>query len=203
MNKKVSLIAALGLVLSFLGTVAIAQSTNRKIAIIIEEPSQKLSDFSLDDCLYKNLTMDMGLSIIVPKEDSTLPEVPNNRFDLQRLIEWGHEVTCRYILYLRVEDHKIVTRKKTSIPFILSRYIVEGQIDGSYCLIDLNRNKVVDTWDLKTRKTGARQWQPLEDYPDDPDLHIPAPRKMALLKELEEKAVEEIVASIQLHLKGR
>ena len=203
MNKKVSLIAVLGLVLSLLGPVVSAQSTNRKIAIIIEEPSQKLSDFSLDDRLYKNLTMDMGLSIIVLHEDSTLPDVPNHRFDMERLIEWGHEVTCRYILYLQVEDRKIVTRKKTSIPFILSRYVVEGQIDGTYCLIDLNRNKVIDTWDLKTRKTGARQWQPLEDYPDDPDLFIPAPRKMALLKELEEKAVEEIVASIQPHLKGR
>lgn len=203
MKRKVSLIAAIGLVLLLLGSVVAAQSTNRKIAIIVEEPSQKLIDFSLDDRLYKNLTMRPGLSIIVPHEDSTLPTAPNHRFDVERLIEWGREASCRYILYLQIEDRKIVTRKKTSIPFILSRYIVEGQLDGTYCLIDLNRNKVVNTWDLKTRKTGARQWQPLEDNPDDPDLFITAPRKMALLKELEEKAVKQIVASIQSYLKGR
>lgn len=180
-----------------------AQNSQRAITVVLEQPDRQFTEFGLISQLYSRLTMQAGLRVIVPGEDSAMPAAPDRRFDLDRLLEWGREVQSRYIIYLQIDDRDIVTRKRTSIPYILSRYIVEGQVNGSYCLIDLNRNKVVGTWELKTRLPGPRQWQVAEDYPDDPDLHVSAPKKIAFMKKLEDRAALEIIEQIRLHLKGR
>ena len=191
------------LILICLSSFVSAQTSRRTISVVFEEPHKHFADFTLVDRLNNHLLINEGLDVIIPEDDSLLPAKPNHRFNLDRLIEWGQEVGSRYVIYLQIEDRKIVRRKRTSIPFVLNRYIVEGQIDGVYSLIDLGRSKVVETWKLKTRLSGPRQWQVAEDYPDDPDLHMSAPRKIVFLKELEEKAVTEIVSNIQYHLKGR
>lgn len=189
--------------LILLSAAAMAQTDRRAISVILEHSDKSYIDFKLMEKLYNRLLIDNGLKVIIPADDSTLPAPPNHRFNLDRIIEWGQEVGSRYIIYLQIEDRKIVRRKRTSIPYILNRYIVEGQIDGRYSLIDLSRNKVVGTWDLRTRLAGPRQWQMAEDYPDDPDLHLSAPRKIQFYKALEELAVDEIIEQVQLHLKGR
>ncbi len=180
-----------------------AQSDQRAISVIMEDTGKELTDFSLMDRLYDHLLIKSGLRVVIPEDDSTLPPAPSHRFNLSRILEWGQEIGSRYVIYIQVHDRKIVRRKRTSIPFILSRYIVEGQIDGTFSLIDLNRSKVVGNWDLRTRLAGPRQWQVGEDYPDDPDLHLSAPRKIQFYKDLEDRAVSDIISQIQLHLKGR
>lgn len=186
-----------------LSAAGFAQTDRRAIAVILEHSDQSFIDFNLMNKLYDNLLIDNGLKVVIPEEDSTLPAPPNHRFDLDRILEWGQEVGARYVVYLKVEDRKIVRRKRKSIPYILNRYIVEGQIDGAYSLIDLNRSKVVGNWKLRTRLPGPQQWQVAEDYPNDPDLHLSAPKKIQFYKELEELAVTEIIEQIQHQLKGR
>lgn len=180
-----------------------AQTDRRAISVIMEHSDRSFLDFHLLDRLYDRLLIDNGLNVVIPDDDSTLPPPPNQRFNLDRIIEWGQEVGSRYVIYLQVEDRKIVRRKRTSIPYILNRYIVEGQIDGAYCLVDLNRSKVVGHWKLRTRLPGPRQWQVAEDYPDDPDLDISAPKKIQFYKDLEEQAVSEIIGQVELQLRGR
>ncbi|MCK5126298.1 MAG: hypothetical protein KAR42_08575 [candidate division Zixibacteria bacterium] len=202
MLKKTLILLAVLILIGLMST-AQAQTNRRTVSVIFEKPDTKFNDFTLLDKLYDRLLLQVGLQVIVLEDDSTIPKMPDNRFNLERLIEWGHEVGSRYIIYLQIEERRIVRRKRTSIPFLLSRYIVEGQVDGVYSLIDLNRSKVVGTWELKTRLTGPRQWQVAEDYPDDPNLHLSAPKKYKFMKKLEEKAAVEIINEIKLHLKGR
>jgi len=186
-----------------LGAPASAQNGRRSITVVYEETQGHIPDFTLNERLNNALTMDEGLQVLMPAEDSTLPPAPNNRFDMDRLLEWGREIGCRYIIYLQIDARKVETRKKRSIPFVLNRYVVEGRIYGTYSLIDLNRTKVVGTWTLKAKKGGPRQWQVGENYPDDPDLQLSAPRKLDFYRELEDLAVTEIVTEISRHSRGR
>jgi hypothetical protein len=180
-----------------------AQNGRRTVALIFEESGEHITDFTLVDRLSDKLMMKADLKVIIPEEDSSLPKTPTGRFNLERLLAWGQEVGSRYIIYLQVSSRRVETKKRMSIPFILSRYVVEGRIEGSYCLIDLNRSKVVGNWALEAKVNGPRQWQVAEDYPDDPDLMISAPRKVEFLNRLEDKAVKDIMMNVRQQLRGR
>jgi hypothetical protein len=191
------------LALICINALTFAQSDQRAISIILEKPKNDIYDLEIIDRLVEKLSMQSDLKVITSAEDSTLPVPPTERFNLEKLLEWGNECGSRYLVYLRLDNREIVTRKRTSIPYILNRYIVEGQVDGMFTFIDLNRGKIISTWTLKTRVSGPRQWQVAEDYPDDPDLHISAPQKIRFLRKLEDKAASEIVNEIRPHLRGR
>lgn len=181
-----------------------AQTIGKGIAVVLEEPRQKLPDLTLVTCLNTDLSLhETALPLVIPGQDTTLPAVPRSQFDLERLIAWGHEAGCRYILYLQIDRRAIAVRKQLGIPFVLNRYVVEGQVDGAYTLVDLLRCRVAGTWKLKTRLTGPRQWQVAENYADDPDLSLPAPEKILFLKKLEDKAAGEIMAIVHPHLRGK
>jgi hypothetical protein len=203
MNRKFKTI---GLVIGCLlvwAAVASAQSEGRTIAVVLEQPKQDIPDFSLVSRLNDAFSMYIGADVIVPAEDSALPHVPDHRFDLDRLVNWGREAGVRYILYLQIDSRRIVTAKRWSIPLLLSRYVVEGHIDGAYILVDTRFGKLVNTWNLETTVEGPQQWQITEDYKDDPDLHIPAPRKITFLRDLEDHAATQIIGDIVPHLRGR
>ncbi len=201
--KKVTRHLWLLILAGTLAAQAAAQGPVRTIAVVYQPPRQNIPDFYLVDKLLERLALQVELKVLRPEEDSTLPAAPNDRFDAERLAEWGREVGSRYVIYLRVDDRRITARKQPSIPWVLSRYVVEGHLLGIFSLIDLNRNKVIDTWELATRLTGPKQWQFARDYPGDPDLQMSAPRKLTFLDELEAKSVEEIFRTIRPHLRGR
>jgi hypothetical protein len=180
-----------------------AQYERRSIAVVLEEPKQHIPDFSLDDRLNDALSMYAGLNVIVAEADYASMEFPDKRFDLERLINWAREADLRYVIYVQIDYRRIVTSKKWSIPLILSRYVVEGQLVGAYSLIDTQRRKPVNTWNLDATVKGPQQWQVVDDYPDDPDLHISAPKKIAFLKRLEDLAAAQIIRSVVPNLKGR
>jgi hypothetical protein len=180
-----------------------AQNGQRSVTVILETSGRDIPNFSLVERFNSVLAMYANLRVIVPEEDSTLPPVPDNRFNLDRLVEWGRESGSRYIIYLQVDSRRIATQKQWSIPLILSRYVTRGILEGAYTLVDTQRKKLVDTWNLEAIKTGPRQWQVFEDYRDDPDLHIPASQKVVFLRELEDLAVARMIENIVPNLKGR
>lgn len=200
-NRRAYTVLALAVIV--LAGILAAQNGSRTITVILEQPQQAIEDFTLVKELDDRLAIRAGLDVMFPAEDSTLPPAPRTRFDLTRILEWGQEIGSRYVIYLQVNERRLATRKRTSIPYLLSRYVVEGRLDGVYSLVDLSRSKVIGTWDLRTRLAGPRQWQIAEDYPDDPDLHMPAPEKVIFFKRLEEKAADEIMDNIGRHVKGR
>ncbi|MFH1701037.1 MAG: hypothetical protein ABIE07_10665 [Candidatus Zixiibacteriota bacterium] len=201
MTPKILTALIMGILL--LNTIVFAQPDQRTLSVVLEKPKNDIYDLELIDRLVEKLSMQSNLKVIVSTEDSTLPIPPNERFDLDRLSEWGHECGSRYLVYLQLDNREIITRKRFSIPYILNRYIVEGQVDGTFSFLDLNRDKIINTWTLKTRISGPRQWQAGEDYPEDPDLHMSAPQKIRLMRKLEDKAASEIFAKIKPHLRGR
>lgn len=180
-----------------------AQNHSRTIAVILEHPRQHIPDFLLVERLIDRLARHNGLHVVVPDEDSTLPQTPELRYDLSRILEWGNEAGCRYIIYLQIDDRRIDLRKRVSIPFILSHYVVEGCLEGMYTLVDLRRGKAVLTRHLRTVISGPHKWQVIDDYPEDPDLHIPAPEKVQFLRRLEERAAQDIFEGILPHVKAR
>lgn len=180
-----------------------AQTDRRSIAVVLETPKQHIPDFSLVDRLNDALSMYAGLKVLIPYEDDSRPQPPDNRFDLESLIDWGKEMGVRYIIYLQVDKRLIATAKRWSIPLILSRYVVEGHLDGAYSLIDTRHQKRINVWNLEAELAGPQQWQIAEDYRDDPDLHIPAPQKMSFLQKLDDLAAAQIIRNIAPNLKGR
>ena len=179
-----------------------AQSDYKSVVVVLETPKQHIPDFTLIDRLNDVLAMYAGTTVILPGADDAV-QAPNQRFDLSQLVNWGRESGARYILYIQIDDRKIITAKRWSIPLILSRYVVEGHLDGAYSLIDTQRGKLIDTWNLEAVLTGPQQWQVTADYPDDPDLHIPAPRKITFLQKLEDLAAAQIIRNIVPNLRGR
>ncbi len=180
-----------------------AQGSRRTVAIVYQAPEQKLADFDLIQKLTEELTIKGDLTVIDFSRDSLLPAPPNDRFRLEELFQWGREIGTRYIIYVKIDQRRIASRKRRSIPLLLSRYIVEGQLTGNYILLDLNRNRLTASWELETTVTGPRQWQLAEDNPDDPTLLLSAPRKLQMFDKLEAKAVGEIFKNVRRHLKGR
>ncbi|MCP4568323.1 MAG: hypothetical protein GY841_12160 [FCB group bacterium] len=202
MKKTNKLLVSLLLVMIFSGAV-VAQVPSRNIAVVVDEVDQEIPDFTLADKLHQTLATDVGMAIMIPERDSTFPSPADFRYDVQRLFEWGRESGCRYILLLQIEDRRIATRKRTSIPFVLNRYVVEGRLKGVYRLLDLNRDKVVGSWKLQTRLNGPQQNQLGENYPGDPDLHLSAMGKMTLLDRLDRKAADEIMINIKSFVRGK
>lgn len=201
--KKINRSIILILLVALFSGAAAAQVPSRNIAVVVDEVAQEIPDFNLADKLHQSLATDVGLAIMIPERDSTFPAPADFRYDVQRLFEWGEESGCRYILLLHIEDRRIATRKRTSIPFVLNRYVVEGRIKGVYRLLDLNRGKVVGSWKLETRLNGPQQNQIGENYPGDPDLQLSAMGKMTLLDRLDRKAADEIMLNIKPFVRGR
>jgi len=179
------------------------QTSPGPVTVVMEQPRQHISDFTLLDRLNRFLVMRGGYDVILTDPDSTLTP-PADRFDPRGLLEWGNRTGCRYLIYLRIDDRLLERRKKTTIPFILNRYVVEGRLTGDFALLDMTRERVVGTWPLEAVVTGPQKWQINEDYPDDPDLNISAPQKILFLQKLEDVAVEEIMKVVDPYMyKGR
>jgi hypothetical protein len=195
-------LTVIALALGFSAAAISGQTVRRGIGVVYERPSAPLPDFSLVTLLDQRLAVANGLAVFVP-EDDTLAPAPNRRFDLDSLTAWGVKTGCRYVLYLRVDRRDIATRKQPSIPFILTRYVVEGRLTGMYMLIDVDKGRLVGKWPLQAKVTGPRRWQAADDYPDDPDLFLTAPRRLELLRTLEETAADNITATVLPHLRGR
>jgi hypothetical protein len=183
--------------------VVAAQPARRAIGIVCEKSAMPLPDFSLVTLLDQQLAVFNNLTVVAPGIDSGVPPAPDRRFNLDSLTAWGGQSGCRYVLYLQIARRGIDTRKQPSIPFLLSRYVVEGRLSGMYMLIDVEKARVIGKWPLQARVTGPRRWQAGDDYPDDPDLLMTAPHRLELLQALEEKAADNIMTTVQPHLRGR
>lgn len=179
------------------------QPARRAVGLVFEDRATTWPDFSLPELLNRRLATFNGLTVVSPDIDTQMVAAPDRRFQLDSVIAWGTRTGCRYVLYLQIDDRGIGPRKQTSIPFLLSRYVVEGRLSGTYLLVDVDKTRLVGRWDLRTRVTGPRRWQLADDYPDDPDLFVTAPRRLELLRTLEEKAADEIMATVQPHMRGR
>ncbi len=185
-----------------LATTAFGQNGHRTVMIVCDKPPALLPEISLVEQLQQRLALDAGLTIVIP-DLNRFPAPAGPSFDVDSLLARGRQAGCRYLLYLKIDDGGIATRKQTSIPFILSRYVVEGKLTGRYLLLDIDKGRQMGQWTLKTCTVGNRRWQVADDYPDDPDLFLSAPRKIALLKQVEERAADEITLTIQPYMKGR
>lgn len=202
MNRKVTY-GMMAVVVCLLAVGALAQNHTSEVAIVLERPRQEIPDFNLVDRLVDRLSRANGCRVLIPDEDTTLPASPDRRFDLQRLLAWGEETGCRYIIYLQIEDRRIETKKQISIPLLVSHYVVKGRLEGMCTLVDMQGGTIAMNEHIGTYITGPHQWQVFEDNRDDPDLHIPAPEKLWFFQRLEEKAAQEIFESVLPHLRGQ
>ncbi len=193
----------IGLMLLLLVAAVSGQPARRAIGIVCEKPAAPWPDFSLVTRLDQRLAIGNSLTVVAPGIDTMTIPAPDRRFNLDSLTAWGGKTGCRYVLYLQITRRGVDTRKQSSIPFLLSRYVVEGRLSGMYMLVDVEKARVIGKWSLQTRVTGPRRWQVADDYPDDPDLLMTAPHRLELLQTLEDKAADDIMAMVQPHLRGR
>lgn len=193
--------------LCLLGTLNVlptmAQTNGKSLAVVLEVRDQRLPDCRLMPALEDEFTVRQGVLVINDSAKNQGAQPPDRRYDFEQLLAWGREIGCRYIVYLSVDRRGIITRKKTSIPYLLNRYVVEGRIQGMYVLIDVARAKALGSWSLDTRLNGPKQWQVAENYIDDPDLFIPAPQRVRFMQSLDEQAAAEIAAAVEPHLRGK
>jgi len=200
MNKYIYLIVACFLLIV---ATAGAQNMPRTVTVILEQPRQHIPDLSLIEQINQLLAVRSDIRVLIPGRDSSVSFPPNDCLDVGRLSAWGKQAGCQYIVYLRIDSRDIATKKQLSIPFFLSRYKVEGRLEGSYSLIDVNRGKLFGPWELHARMNGPRQWQVGENYPDDPELLMAAPARIRFIHKLEEKAAGKIAVEVKSHMRGR
>jgi len=191
---------AAALAMAVIAAVTEAQNPPRTAGVICEQTTP-IPDFHLVERLERALQTQTGAKIMSPGRDTTA--LPGAGHDVELMLAWGQQTGCRYVVMLQIEERRLAARKQTSIPYLLSRYVVEGRLSGTYTLIDVIKGKVAGPWKLATRLTGPRRWQVADDYPDDPDLMISAPGKMTFLKNLEDKAVMEMMLQLQPRMRGR
>ena len=155
MQTKNCFILVACLVLILAAGVAAQRGSQRTVAVIAQPPRQHIPDFHLTDILCDALLMYGGLDVVYPGNDSNVPLVPDAKFNLKQLVAWGQEMGVRYIIYLQVNSRKIVREKSVSIPLILSRYVIEGRVDGTYILVDVQHGKQTATFNLDTDRKSV------------------------------------------------
>jgi hypothetical protein len=202
MSRRIAFGTVLALV-CFMAAGVSTQNHVKTIGVILEPPRQHIPDLHLVERLVDRLARFNGLSVVVIDEDSIQEATLGPRYDLSRILDRGDETGCRYVIYLQIDDRRIDLRKQVSIPFVLSHYVVEGRLEGMYTLVDLRRRRAAMTMHLDASITGPHKWQVIDDYPQDPDLHMPAPDKIRFLRRLEERAAQDIFEAVLPQLKGR
>jgi len=186
-----------------------AGSSSRKLLLDVQTIPLAWGDSRLAEKMETALSRNPELQIIThaPEDFSrvnSLPSVPDNRTDVEGLLEWGAEIGGRYLLVVTVEKESLERRKSFSLPLFFHKYETFAVIAGEYRFLDLQKRRLLAAEPFKTELSGARQFQAeMDDNSSDPTLHVSATAKSRLFAALEDKLTEKLVEQVARLTKGR
>ena len=199
----------MGLALAIIALGLTAQSAQRKLLLNVQPVPVAWADGKLAEKLETSLSRNPDLQVVTCENEDegfvkTLPPFPENRTDVEGLLDWGTEVGGRYLLVVTIYKEGMEKRKSFNLPLIFHKYENVGVITGEFRLLDLQKRRLLAAEPFKTEITGARQYQAeMDDNSSDPTLHVTASAKSRLFDDLEEKLTEQLVAKVARLTRGR
>jgi hypothetical protein len=177
------------------------------LPVILRVQSAPLAwgDCRLTDRLTISLSRNPDLNVIVPETASRQhPPFPNDRNNIDSLLNWGTEVGGRYLLTVVVDREGLERRKTFSVPVLFHRWETIALITGEFRLVDLLKRRLVLAEPFEEKLSAARQFQSsAEDNAADPALHVTAAEKSSLFRSLETRLAEHLVDKISRYMRGR
>ena len=177
------------------------------LPVILQVQSAPLAwgDCRLTDRLTIALSRNPDLNVIVPETASSQhPPFPDDRNNIDSLLNWGTEVGGRYLLIVVVDREGLERRKTFSVPVLFHRWETVAFITGEFRLVDLLKRRLVLAEPFEEKLSAARQFQSsAEDNAADPALHVTAADKSNLFQSLETRLAEYLVNKISRYMRGR
>lgn len=177
------------------------------LPVILQVQSAPLAwgDCRLTDKLTIALSRNPDLNVIVPDAASRQhPPFPNDRNNIDSLLNWGTEVGGRYLLTVVVDREALERRKTFSVPVLFHRWETIAIISGELRLVDLLKRRLVLAEPFEEKLSAARQFQSsAEDNAADPALHVTAAEKSDLFQSLETRLVEHLMDKVSKYTRGR
>jgi hypothetical protein len=182
-----------------------AAGVSRPLILDIQQPPLAWGDSRLTEkiqmALSRNPELRVCLSGALP---NTQPPFPSARTDIDSLMNWGVEGGGRFLLVVTIDREEFVTRKTFSLPLVFHRYEIVGILSGEYCLLDLQKGRLLASAPFEIKLKGPQQFQSsAEDNRNDPGLHLTAPEKTEFFGKLEDKFTTELAARVSEFVRGR
>jgi len=196
---KNRLCAYAAIMLLLLAPAALAQDG---IIINMEIPACAWGDVHVDRQLSMYLSTVSNVPIIYMDQMDSLPINFDSYETFPDLVERSRVLGGRYLVDIIVDRIDIERRKVTVIPLLMFRYRVFALMTGNLRVIDVKNGRLVKMKKIKYEVKAADQWQLVDDDPDNPVLHIPADKKMLLIKSLDEKAARGLFKEIKQMARG-
>lgn len=175
------------------------------VILHVQRASLAWGDCRLPEILTTVLGRNPDLDVILPEATSRpYPPFPNNRSNIDTLLNWGTEVGGRYLLIVAVDREGLERRKTFSVPLLFHRWETLAIMSGEFRLVDLLKRRLVLAEPFEEKLSAARQFQSsAEDNAADPGLHVNAADKSELFKLLETRLAERLVEKISRYTRGR
>jgi hypothetical protein len=187
--------------------VVVQAASAAPLPVILQVQSTPLAwgDSRLPDILTTALSRNPDLNVIVPEAATRqYPPFPNDRNNIDSLLNWGTEVGGRYLLTVIVDREALERRKTFSVPLLFHRWETIAIMSGEFRLVDLLKRRLVLAEPFEEKLSVARQFQSsAEDNAADPALHVNAAEKSDLFQSLETRLTEHLVDKISRYMRGR
>jgi len=186
-----------------------AWAASRELLVDVRTAPLAWGDSRLPEKIETALSRNPDLQITVSDPGDRLtanpqPRFPDNRTDIEGLLDWGAEMGGRYLLVVTVDKEYLERRKSFNLPLIFHKYETVGIIVGEYRFLDIQKRRLLTAEPFETELCGSRQYQAeMDDNSSDPSLHIPATAKSRLFDALEDKLTEQLVEKVALMTRGR
>lgn len=196
--------AAFGIVLLLFAIFPRAASAGPRILLRVSPAESAWSSVGIEEKLLIRMTRDTAMRVVdVSGTDNGLPAFPEDRFNLERLVEWGQEIGGEYLMLVDVHDERMERRKTWRIPFFFHKYETIGVISGELRLIDLKRGVLLLSQPFRREQEASRVFQ---GSPDDdinhPNLHMTAPDKLVFFDQMEDHLCDQLLESIGFKERG-
>ncbi|MBN4076239.1 hypothetical protein JYT16_00830 [Gemmatimonas aurantiaca] len=177
------------------------------VALRIEDPIVSWGESQLAERLLYDLSAQNGLEITRisgPLVNNTGEySWESGSLSSVQITRWGQSQGHRYVVLFSHIKTELSVRKGLSIPIVLSRYRVIGEVSGKLRIFDCERGKILVDEEFAVSKKGPGAWQLLEDNPRSGKLSIPANEKPVFLESLEWKTVTELVSKLRKKMRLR
>jgi hypothetical protein len=197
--KRIALI-----LLAVLATGVFANNS-RKVILQVIAPESAWSRSKVAEKLIIHLSRDARYNVIEPDFSAeTQPPFPEQRYNLDSLMNWGTELGGRYLMLIDVHSQRLETRKTFQIPLFFHKYQTMAVMEGEFRCLDLSRGRMLVAEPFRLEEKGPRcmQADPDENAYDS-DLQLPADQKILLLDKLEEKLADHLSRRLSAVTNGR
>ena len=189
----------------FAAVPATARINGYGIVIRVDAAPLAWSESKLETKLQKYLTRVPNIRALPHNgQAGRIPVFPEDRFNLDSLVDWGLETGQDYLMLVIVGSERLERRKTFNVPLVFHRYETVGVIEGELRFIDLRKGKLLLAEPFEVKQKGKKIFQAaMDDDVNDPSIHLTASQKIRFFDRLEEKLAKRLAEKITRYTRGR